>query len=250
MAKPAAPAARPPVRPAVRPEARRPTGPPTPRVPQLLMRVWDAPTRLFHWTVVGLIILSYVAVQMEWFTVHFVSGYAMLTLLLFRIVWGFIGSETSRFRQFVRSPLAGFRHLASFAGPRTPDTEIGHNAAGGWMILIILAVLLFQVATGLFAGDDTGPLGPLGYHVSKPTGIKIATYHAWSFNMILGLTGLHILAIGAYSVVKRHDLVRAMVTGRKRLPATLRQPRFANPALAVAVLAVSAGVVAALVRFG
>ena len=229
-------------------QTRRPAA--TPRVPNLLMRVWDAPTRLFHWSIVLLIVLSYVSIQKEWVTVHFYSGYAMLTLLLFRIVWGFVGSETSRFRQFLRSPVAGLKHLASFAGPRAPDTEIGHNAAGGWIVLAFLVVLLFQVTTGLFIGDDTGPLGPLGGHVDKATGMKIGNLHAISFNVILGLTALHILAIVAYAVFKRHDLVRAMVTGRKRLPATLRQPRFASPVWALAILLGAAGVVWAIVRFG
>lgn len=229
---------------------RRPTGPPTPRVPQLLMRVWDVPTRLFHWTTVLLVIISYVAAKMEWDKAHFYSGYSILTLLLFRIGWGFVGSETSRFSQFLRSPLEGLRHLASFGGKRMPDTEIGHNAAGGWMVMALLGTLLLQVTTGLFAGDDSGALGPLGYHLSKATGIKVGSVHVFTFNVILGLTSLHILAIGAYAIFKRHDLVRPMVTGKKRLPATLRQPRFASPILALAVLAVSAAAVAALVRFG
>lgn len=229
---------------------RRPTGPPAPRVPQLLMRVWDAPTRLFHWTLVLLILFSYVSVKKEWVNAHFYSGYTILTLLLFRIVWGFIGSETARFRQFLRSPLAGLRHLASFGGPRAPDTEIGHNAAGGWIVLAFLGILLLQVTTGLLAGDKTGPLGPLAYHLSKPTGITVGNVHVFTFNVILALTTLHILAIVAYAVFKRHDLVRAMVTGKKRLPATVRQPRFASPALAAGILAVSAAAVAALIRFG
>ncbi len=229
---------------------RRPTGPPVPRVPQLLMRVWDAPTRLFHWMVVLLIIVSFVTAKMEWVTAHFISGYTMMTLLIFRIVWGFAGSETSRFRQFLRSPAEAVRHLRSFGGPRLPDTEIGHNAAGGWMVMVLLAVLVFQVTTGLFAGDDTGPLGPLGYHLSRAMGERVATLHIRSFYVILGLTVLHILAIIAYAVVKRHDLVRAMITGKKRLPATVRQPRFVSPVLAVLVLLCAAATVAAVIRFG
>ena len=229
---------------------RRPPGPAKPRVPNLLMRVWDAPTRLFHWAIVLLIGCSYVSIQKDWLALHLWSGYAMLTLLLFRLVWGVIGSETSRFRQFMRSPVEGLRHLASFGGPRAPDTEIGHNAAGGWMVLALLAVLLFQVGTGLFAGDDTGPLGPLGHHLDRATGEWVAGLHARSFYVVLALSALHILAIMAYAGFKRHDLVRAMVTGKKRLPANLRQPRFASPVLAVGVLAVAAAFVWGLVRFG
>ena len=226
----------------------RPTGPPKPRVPQLLMRVWDAPTRLFHWAIVLLVVFSYVCVERDWIRLHFLSGYTILTLLLFRLAWGFVGSETSRFRQFMRSPVAGLRHLAAF-GTREPDTEIGHNAAGGGMVLALLGVLLVQVGTGLFSNDDIDAQGPLAHDVSKHTSNWLTGLHAWSFWVVVGLTALHIVAIIAYAVFKRHDLVRAMVTGKKRLPANLRQPRFASPALAAGVLAVAAGLVWALVRF-
>ncbi len=226
----------------------RPTGPPKPRVPQLLMRVWDAPTRLFHWAIVLLVTFSYISVEKDWIRLHFLSGYTVLTLLLFRLAWGFVGSETSRFRQFLRSPVAGLRHLAAF-GKREPDTEIGHNAAGGWMVLALLGVLLVQVGTGLFSNDDIDAQGPLAHDVSKHASNWLTGIHAWSFWVVVGLTVVHIVAIIAYAVFKRHDLVRAMVTGKKRLPANLRQPRFASPALAAGVLAVAAGLVWALVRF-
>ncbi len=242
-----------PTRPApARPTSRtvpRPAGPPRPRVPSLLTRVWDAPTRLFHWAIVLLMAFSYLSIQREWTQLHFLSGYTVLTLLLFRLVWGFIGSETSRFRQFLRSPIAGLQHIVQF-GKRQPDTEIGHNAAGGWAVLAMLAALFVQVGTGLFSNDDIDAQGPLAYHVSKRTSNWLSGIHALSFWVLLGLVAIHILAIIAYAAVKRHDLVRAMVTGKKRLPANMRQPRFASPVLAAGVLAVSAGVVWMVVRFG
>jgi len=226
---------------------RRPTGPPQPRVPNLLMRVWDAPTRLFHWAIVLLLGFSYLSVEREWVQLHFLSGYAVLALLLFRLAWGFVGSETSRFRQFLRSPGAGLRHLAAF-GKREPDTEIGHNAAGGWMVLAMLLVLLVQASSGLFSNNDIDSKGPLAHRVSKATSDWLSGLHSTSFYVLLGLVALHIVAIIAYAVVKRHDLVRAMVTGKKRLPANLRQPRFASPLLAAGILAVAAGAVWVLVR--
>ena len=227
----------------------RPTGPPQPRVPNLLMRVWDAPTRLFHWAIVLLVAFSYLSVQREWTQLHFISGYAVLALLLFRLAWGFVGSETSRFRQFLRNPVEALRHLAAFP-KREPDTEIGHNAAGGWMVLALLAVLIVQVGTGLFSNNDIDAQGPLAHDVSKATSNWMTGLHATSFWVVLGLTALHIVAIIAYAAVKRHGLVRAMVTGKKRLPANLRQPRFASPLLAGGILAVTSGLVWALVRFG
>ncbi len=231
-----------------RPALRRPTGPPKPRVPNLLMRVWDAPTRLFHWAIVVLMTFSYVCAIREWNQLHFLSGYTVLTLLLFRLAWGFVGSETSRFRQFLRSPGAGLAHLAAF-GKREPDTEIGHNAAGGWMVLAMLLALFVQVGTGLFSNNDIDAKGPLAHWVSKGASDWLSGVHAASFYVLLGLVVLHILAIIAYAAVKRHDLVRAMVTGKKRLPANLRQPRFASPLLAAGILAVAAGAVWVLVCF-
>lgn len=228
----------------------RPIGPAKPRVPNLLMRVWDAPTRLFVWAVVLLIAFSYVSLKLEWMQLHFLSGYATLTLLLFRIVWGFVGSETSRFSQFMRSPIAVLRQLSAFAGPRTPDTEIGHSAAGGWMVLFLLAIILFEVTTGLFAGGKEGPLGPLSHHLDIASGLWATAAHAVSFNIIVGLVVLNILIIGLHAVVKRQNLVWPMITGRKRLPATMRQPRFASTVFAVAILAGSAACVWVLVRFG
>ena len=212
------------------------------------MRVWDAPTRLFHWAVVVLMTFSYVCAIRDWTQLHFLSGYTVLALLLFRVAWGFVGSETSRFRNFLRSPTAGLTHLAAF-GKREPDTEIGHNAAGGWMVLAMLAALFVQVGTGLFSNNDIDAKGPLAHWVSKNTSDWLSGVHATSFYVLLGLVVLHILAIIAYAVFKRHDLVRAMVTGKKRLPANLRQPRFASPLLAAGILLVAAGAVWVLVRF-
>ena len=107
-----------------------------------------------------------------------------------------------------------------------------------------------QTGTGLFSNDDIDAEGPLAHHVSKRTSDWLTGIHGWSFWVLVALVALHVAAIVAYAAVKRHDLVRAMVTGKKRLPANLRQPRFASPALAAGLLAVSAGLVWAVVRFG
>lgn len=231
------------------PTARLPIGSAKPRIPNLMMRVWDAPIRLFHWAIVLLIVTSYVSIKQGWIQLHFISGYSVLALLIFRLAWGFIGSDTARFRNFLRSPLAGLSHLARFSD-REPDTELGHNAAGGWMVLIMLAVLLAQTLTGLFSNDDVVSQGPLAYHLTKVASDQFSNLHATLFNVILGLTALHIAAIIAYAAVKRHDLVRAMVTGKKRLPATMQQPHFVSPVVAMALLAGSAVIVWVLVAFG
>ena len=222
--------------------------PPALRLP---MRVWDLPTRLFHWVIVVLIAVSYVTVTLSGtypslMQIHLLSGFTVLTLLLFRLVWGILGSDTSRFNRFVVSPLAGFRHLARFR-ERTPDDQVGHNEAGGWMVLIMLLLLAAQVGTGLFSNDDGATEGPLAKYVSKATSDKLSGLHGTIFNVLLAAMILHVLAVLAYAVIKRHDLVRPMVTGKKRLPATTRAPRMASPLLALIVLAVAAAAVALLV---
>ena len=226
----------------------RPQGAPKPRVPTLLMRVWDAPTRLFHWSIVILIAVSYFSMKFDYVQVHYLSGYTMLALLLFRLCWGLFGSETSRFRQFMRSPVEAFQHLASFT-KREPDREIGHNAAGGWMVLLMLLVLAVQAISGLFAGDPVEGGGPFVDQIARAPQRLLNNVHAINFNIIIAVMVLHVAAILAYAAIKRHDLVRPMITGKKRLPATARQPRFASPALAALFLAGAGLFVWLLVRF-
>jgi cytochrome b len=205
----------------------------------LPMRVWDAPTRLFHWLLVLLVALSYVSVQAGWMRIHLVSGYVVLSLLLFRLAWGFVGSDTARFRHFLGNPAHGLAHLARFR-QRGPDTQVGHNEAGGWMVLLMLGLLAVQAVSGLFNANRHGIAGPLAKYAGERVTRGAHFVHGANFNLLAAVVGLHILAILAYALVKRHDLVRPMVTGVKRLPATTRQPRMASPILA-AVLAALAG---------
>lgn len=231
------------------PTARLPIGPSKPRIPSLLMRVWDAPTRLCHWTIVLLVAVSYLSIQKSWMELHALSGYAVLTLLVFRLAWGIVGSDTARFSRFLRSPVAAFRHLAHFPR-REPDTEIGHSAAGGWMVLAMLLLLLAQAGTGLFSNDEIASEGPLAHHVARDVSNRISALHGTIFNLMLVLISIHVLAIISYAIVKRHDLVRPMITGKKRLPATMQQPGFASPLLALLLLLMSAASVWLLVTFG
>jgi cytochrome b len=166
----------------------------------------------------------------------------VLTLLLFRLAWGVVGSETARFSRFLASPRAALRHLAHLPR-REPDHEVGHNAAGGWMVLGMLGLLIVQVGTGLYANDDVLTEGPLAQSVDKSTSDWLSHIHVVNFRLIEIAVAAHILAVLTYAVLKRHDLVRPMVTGRKRLPATLAAPRMVSPWLAVLLVVVAAGVV-------
>ena len=128
------------------------------------VRVWDLPVRLFHWTLVILLVTSYFSGRAggDWMKLHFWSGYAILTLLLFRIAWGFVGSTTARFSHFVKGPAAWFVYLKNFVTGR-PTYEVGHNPVGGIMVLVLIFAVLAQAMAGLFAADtDLGTVnGPL-----------------------------------------------------------------------------------------
>ena len=205
------------------------------------VRVWDVPTRLFHWTLVILLGLSWLSEGQLWMRLHVVCGYGVIVLLLFRVAWGFVGSQTARFSQFIRGPLAALRHLAHLRR-RELDTEVGHNAAGGWMVLVMLALLAVQAATGLFANDDANTEGPLFDYVDKDTSDWLSHVHAVNFTLIQFAVALHVLAVLVYLALK-HDLIRPMITGRKHLPATLPAPRLVSPVRAAVLFAIAIGVV-------
>jgi cytochrome b len=211
------------------------------------MKVWDLPVRLFHWAIVVLIFFAWGTQEFDHMEWHVRVGYAILTLLLFRIVWGFIGSDTARFTRFLRSPLAGLRHLAGIHR-REPDREIGHNAAGGWMVLVMLTLIGVQAGTGLFANDDALTEGPLMHLVDKDRSNWLSHIHSVNFILIEGIIVLHVVAIVLYAVLKRQNLVRPMVTGTKLMPVDTAAPRLVSPVWAVVILAAAAGVVAWLVR--
>ena len=209
------------------------------RIASRQVKIWDLPTRIFHWSIVLLVLASWLTNRMNRMDLHFLSGYTLMGLLIFRLVWGVLGSETARFRQFLKSPFEAFRHLRHLF-VREPDHEVGHNAAGGWMVLALLAVLVVQVATGLGSNDDILVEGPLAKYVGKPMSDWLGTVHAINFKLIeLAVLG-HICAVTVYALFKRQNLVRPMFTGFKRLPATMRAPRLASPGLALAVIASAA----------
>jgi cytochrome b len=213
------------------------------------VKVWDGWIRLVHWSIVLLIGLSWWSIETGRMRVHYLSGYAVLTLVLFRIAWGFVGSDTARFGRFLRSPVAALRYLARFRQPG-PDYEIGHNAAGGWMVLVLLALLLAQPLTGLFADSGYGDYGPLAKLVAPETSDRLTGLHHRNFNLILLAAGLHVLAVLGYRLIRRHDLVRPMLTGWKSLPAGLPSPRLGSPLLAAALLSAAALAVYGVSRLG
>jgi cytochrome b len=209
------------------------------------VRVWDAPTRLFHWSIIALVILSWLSADQGYMTVHLWSGLIILALLLFRLGWGVLGSTTSRFSDFLRPPHKVLAYLRSQArGGRV--LHAGHNPAGGLMVMALLAVLLAQVATGLFANDGLKFSGPLALMVSDDASDRLTRIHAITFNVILVLVWLHIVAVGFYHFVMGDNLVGPMVSGKKRRAHVPEGVTiiFAHPALALGLLLVSIAVMA------
>jgi cytochrome b len=185
------------------------------------VRVWDLPTRLFHWllfvNVVALVITGNVGGS--WMVWHFRLGYAVLALLLFRIVWGLIGGRWSRFSSFVRGPGSILRYLR---GQMRPDehADVGHNPLGALSVLGLLGVLLFQVACGLVADDEIANIGPLNRFVSSELAAWATSWHKGPGKLILiALVVLHVVAIIFYKVRKQQNLVGPMLQGDKTLPA-------------------------------
>jgi len=180
-------------------------------------KLWDGPTRLVHWSLVALVGFAWWSAEtgrLEW---HRWSGYAVIGLVAFRLVWGFAGSASARFASFVRGPgatLAYVRTLPKRAGPEAP----GHNPLGAWSVLAILAVLLVQVTTGLFSVDVDGiESGPLSDRVDFDTGRLFAQWHHLSFTALQVLVALHLAAVVFYLAYKRSNLVVPMITGRAPL---------------------------------
>ncbi len=212
------------------------------------IRVWDVPVRLFHWTLVVLLTVSYFTGRAggDWMKFHFWSGYAILTLLLFRIAWGFVGSTTARFSDFVKGPMACIAYLRDLLlGRRTYDA--GHNPVGGGMVVLLLFAVLAQVVAGLFSADtDTGTVtGPLSGLVADKWIDRFTHFHHFWVNVLLILVALHVLAALFYLVWKRRNLIGAMFTGHKPLDECVASGR-----LAVSLLIVAAAIVYFIVRVG
>ncbi|KAF0145049.1 MAG: cytochrome b [Rhodospirillaceae bacterium] len=214
--------------------------PQTPQENGIALRVWDAPTRQFHWLLSILIGVSWLSGEVGMMAVHTASGLIILTLLVFRLVWGIVGSTTARFSYFVRGPQVVQAYLAGLL--RTPIEPLaGHNPAGGLAIVLMLAALAVQAGSGLFANDDIFTEGPLAHLVSKATSDGLTILHKVTFNILLGLISLHLLANLFYLLVKGENLIRPMITGYRPWPAGQAEPQlhFAGPILAFLVLALS-----------
>jgi len=219
------------------------------------VRVWDLPTRLFHWALALAVTGSLVTAKiggnaMVW---HFRIGYVVLGLIAFRLVWGLVGGRWSRFAAFVYAPATLLRYLR---GQRDPGDrlDVGHSPVGALSVFALLGLLGLQVGTGLFAWDENFEMGgPLNRFIGSSLATTITGWHEEvGESVLLGLVLLHVAAIVFYRFVKRRDLVRPMLSGDKLLPA--QTPASADGLgtrlLALAIAAACAAGVVWVVRLG
>ena len=211
-------------------------------------RLWDLPTRLFHWALVILIALQWASAElglmsMQW---HAWIGYATLALLLFRLAWGFVGSDNARFTSFIKGP-RGTIAYAKRMFTRTPDHLPGHNPVGGLGVVALIVSLLVQAITGLFATDDVFD-GPLASSVTHGLADAMTEIHEGNKNVLLVLIGVHLAGVVWHLLLKNENLVGAMFTGRARLP---NDPalRFAGLGRAFVLFAIAAAIVYAAVEW-
>jgi cytochrome b len=169
----------------------------------LMVRVWDPFVRTFHWSLVGLFILAFVTGdETEW--LHLAAGYAIAVLILLRIIWGFVGPQHARFSDFVRTPREVTGYVRSAIRLRAPR-YLGHNPAGGAMIIALLAMLIGISATGFMMTTDAF------------WGAQwVEDLHEWLVYVMLGLIALHVAGVVFTSIEHGENLVKAMITGRKR----------------------------------
>ncbi|MCE2917665.1 MAG: cytochrome b/b6 domain-containing protein [Rubrivivax sp.] len=228
---------------------------PSPNSSPGAIRVWDLPTRLFHWGLAGLVLCSVVSAKigggaMVW---HVRFGYCIAALLIFRLAWGLLGGHWSRFASFIYGPASVVRYLRGQSRPEDRH-EVGHSPLGAASVFALLAWLCIQVGTGLVSDDEISFLGPLNRWVSPDTGIAATGWHKHWGEIGLGvLVGLHVAAILYYVLVKKKALIRPMLDGDKSdlpgdTPASadgLRQRGLAAVLLLVAAAAVAAVVLKA-----
>ena len=218
------------------------------------VRVWDLPTRLFHWLLALTIVGSVTSAQiggnaMVW---HFRFGFVVYTLLAFRLLWGLVGGRWSRFASFVYAPSTLLRYLRGQVRPGE-HLDVGHNPLGSLSVFALLAILAVQVGTGLVADDEIANVGPLNRFVSSAVALAATSWHKdFGSSLIYVLVAMHIGAIVYYLRRRKTNLVRPMVDGDKLLAAgtPASADGLAQRLLAAVLLALCAGLVTWVVRLG
>lgn len=199
-----------------------------PNTDLIAVPVWDVFVRCFHWSLVTLFAISVTTGKIggEWITWHMKSGYTILALVLFRVMWGFVGGEYARYRSFLAGPTRGIRFALELLKKHSQHAQhsqniIGHNPVGGWMVIVLLLLLATQAILGLFGNDEIATTGPLARYISGEASVRAMGWHNRIGNVLLGLVGVHIVAVLFHVLVKKEGLIRAMFSGSKALPPAL-----------------------------
>lgn len=191
------------------------------------IKLWDWPVRVVHWSFVALLPSLWWTFKQGNMALHEQLGYVMLALVLFRLYWGFAGSETARFGHFLKGPKAVAGYVSRLFG-KEGEPIVGHNPVGGYSVVILLGLLALQVGLGLFAQDTDGlESGSFAKFVEYETADAARDWHELVFNVLLGFVGLHLAAILFYLGVKRDNLIGAMIHGHKRINGAVEHPTFA-----------------------
>jgi cytochrome b len=210
--------------------------------------VWDLPVRIAHWSLVACVAGSWVThyAGAEWFVWHQRCGYAVLVLASFRILWGFVGTRHARFASFLRGP----RHILGYVRRRGPEEGAGHNPLGALSVVAMLALLLLQAVTGLFANDEIALSGPFYGWISQATSNRVTSLHHANADWLVVLLALHVATVAWYVLVRRKPLVKAMITGRKAASQVGPGEEIAGSRLllAAAMVAALAGLLALAIR--
>jgi cytochrome b len=211
------------------------------------VKLWDFPVRLFHWALVIAIVTAWWTNRQVMIDIHAIAGYSVLALVLFRIIWGFVGSSNARFADFLTGPRRVIHYMLKIPNGSMADlTYAGHNPAGGWMVALLIFLVGVQAVSGLFASEDTFLFfdGPLVAYVSSDIAGTMNWIHHPYIMLIYAAVGLHVFAALFYLFVKRENLIRPMVIGTRQIPTELAQRfaniRFASPVLGVVILIVCA----------
>lgn len=178
------------------------------------VKVWDLSTRIFHWGLVIAIVSCWITIENRWIIAHQFSGLTVFFLIFWRIIWGVVGSKTSRFVEFIRWPWKAVTYLMRSFNQHK-DYHTGHNPAGGWMVVFLIVLLVAQSITGMLANNDLGFSGPLSDLVTKDISDWATQLHGLIFNLVLVLVWFHLIAVFFYVLVKNQNLIKAMLTGRK-----------------------------------
>lgn len=202
------------------------------------IKVWDGFIRGFHWLLVIALGVLYVSGEEGWLDIHFVTGYSLLALMITRLIWGVIGSDTAKLSALINSPKKVVAALKS-----DKEQRAGHNAAGSLMVIAFFVLVLLQLITGLFSTDDILVDGPLVQYVSYDLVELAGSIHHSNIDFLIAAVALHVLAIAIYRL-KGKQLVKTLLTGKTE--STLPQPKMKAGWIAYVVFTILTGLILAL----